>query len=63
MQYSECIMSLELDCPVDGCTGVCTGESESEVMEQAEAHVNDAHPDLELDEETVEGLKASIESV
>lgn len=56
-------MTLELECPVDGCDGICSGSTEEEVLEQAEAHAADAHPDLELDEDTVETLKASIQEV
>ena len=53
-------MALRLDCPVDGCDGVCQGGSEDAVMEEAAEHVEAAHPELELDEETVEQLKADI---
>lgn len=56
-------MALRLDCPVDGCEGVCEGDTEDVVMEQAAAHVEDAHPDLELDDATVEQLKADIHEV
>jgi predicted small metal-binding protein len=56
-------MSLELTCPVDGCDAVCAGDSEAEILEQAEAHATDAHPDLELDEDTVQTLKDGIEEV
>jgi len=56
-------MSLELTCPIDGCDAVCAGESEDEILEQAEAHAADAHPDLELDDATVQTLKDGIEEV
>lgn len=56
-------MAKEVECIVDGCTGVCSGETEEEVMEEVKVHVQDAHPDLTLDEETVEAVRAEIVSV
>jgi len=56
-------MTQQVECIVDGCHGVCTGESEEEVLDEVKAHVEDAHPDLTLDEETVGAVKAEIESV
>ncbi len=56
-------MTQQVECIVDGCTGVCEGESEEEVLAEVEAHVADAHPDLTLDEETVQAVQAEIETV
>lgn len=56
-------MSKQVVCIVDGCNGVCEGETEDEVMAEVEAHVQDAHPDLTLDQETVDAVKAEIETV
>ena len=56
-------MTQRVACIVDGCAGVCEGETEEEVMAEVEAHVADAHPDLTLDEETVQAVKAEIETV
>jgi predicted small metal-binding protein len=56
-------MTKQVVCIVDGCTGVCEGETDEEVMAEVEAHVQDAHPDLTLDEETVGAVKAEIETV
>lgn len=56
-------MAKQVECIVDGCTGVCKGETESDVMEEVGAHVEEAHPDLTLDEETVEAVRAEIVSV
>lgn len=56
-------MTQRVECIVDGCTGVCEGESEQAVLAEVEAHVADAHPDLTLDEETVQAVKAEIETV
>ncbi|MFB6086069.1 MAG: DUF1059 domain-containing protein [Halodesulfurarchaeum sp.] len=56
-------MSQQVECIVDGCHGVCEGETEEEVMAEVEAHVEDAHPDLTLDTETVEAIRAEIETV
>lgn len=54
-------MTKKLDCPLDGCHASIEAETEQEVMEQVEQHAGDAHPELELNEETVEGIQAQIE--
>lgn len=56
-------MTQQVECIVDGCHGVCEGETEDEVMAEVEAHVEDAHPDLTLDAETVDAVKGAIETV
>lgn len=56
-------MSLGLTCPVEGCSATCEGETEDEVMELAEEHAADKHPDLELDKDTVREIKANIKEV
>jgi predicted small metal-binding protein len=53
-------MTKTLDCPMEGCTAHIEAESEEEVMEQAAAHAESAHPDVELDEETVESIRSQI---
>ena len=53
-------MTKELQCVVDGCEASIEAETEEEILEQAEDHAGEAHPDLELDEETVETLRAHI---
>lgn len=54
-------MSQQLHCVVEGCDASITEETEQEVLEAAEEHAAEAHPDLELDEETVETIKKHIE--
>ena len=49
-----------LECPIDGCSATIEAETEQEVMTQAEEHANSSHPDLELDDETVEKIRSSI---
>ncbi|RAW46217.1 hypothetical protein DQW50_05465 [Halorubrum sp. 48-1-W] len=49
-----------LECPVDGCSATIEAETEQEVMAQAEEHANSSHPELELDDETVENIRSSI---
>jgi predicted small metal-binding protein len=49
-----------LECPMDGCSAAIEAETEEEVMAQAEDHANSSHPELELDDETVEQLRSSI---
>lgn len=56
-------MTKRLDCVVDGCEASIEADSEAEILEQAEAHAAEAHPDLELDEDTVATLKAHIHEV
>jgi predicted small metal-binding protein len=56
-------MSMRLDCPVDGCHASIEGESEDDVMQQAESHAADKHPDMELDDETVEMIRSKIVQV
>lgn len=56
-------MSKRLECPLEGCHATIEAESEQEVMAQAQDHANNAHPDLELDDETVETIRSSIEDV
>lgn len=56
-------MAQQLSCVVDGCEATITEETQAEILEAAEAHAADEHPDIELDEETVELLKDNIEEV
>jgi len=56
-------MAQQLDCVVDGCTASITEETVEEVLEVAGDHAAEEHPDLELDEETIEMLKENIEEV
>lgn len=53
----------ELECPLDGCQATIGAESETEAVAQAEAHMSSAHPELDLDDETVENIKSSITDV
>ncbi len=52
-----------LDCAIDGCHATIEAESEDAVMTQVGAHAAEAHPDLELDDETVEGIRSQIMTV
>jgi predicted small metal-binding protein len=56
-------MAERLECIVEGCTAVIEADTEAEVMAQAEEHAESAHPDLELDEETVENIRSNIQTV
>jgi predicted small metal-binding protein len=49
-----------LECPIDGCSATIEAETEEAVMDQAEEHASSSHPDLELDDETVETIRSSI---
>jgi predicted small metal-binding protein len=52
---------MKLDCPMDDCHASIEGETEADVMAQAEEHAKDAHPDLELDDATTADLKSKIQ--
>jgi predicted small metal-binding protein len=54
------VMSKRLDCPMEGCHASIEGETEEEIMAQAEAHAASAHPDLTLDEETAASIRSKI---
>lgn len=56
-------MTMKLDCPLQGCHTSIEAETEQEVMAQVEDHAGSAHPDLELDDETVESIKSEIQDV
>ena len=55
-------MSYEFECKnvVPGCEGKVGGASAEEVLQAAAAHAGDAHGLTQLDEATVEKVKASI---
>ncbi len=52
----------ELRCADAGmtCDGVITAENDDEVMRQAAGHVQQAHPDLELDDATQAQIRSLI---
>ena len=56
-------MAERLECIVEGCNAVIEADTEAEVMAQAEEHAESSHPDLELDEETVESIRSSIKTI
>jgi predicted small metal-binding protein len=53
-------MTKQLDCPMEGCHASIEAETEEEIMAQAAAHAQTAHPDLTLDEETLTSIRSSI---
>lgn len=48
---------------MDGCDATIEAASESAVLAKAETHAADAHPDLDLDEETVATIREHIQDV
>jgi predicted small metal-binding protein len=56
-------MTVHLDCPVDGCRASIEGDTEESVLSQAEAHAAEAHPDVEMNDETVSMIKSNIREV
>lgn len=56
-------MTKRLECVIEGCHATIEAESEDAVMAQVGAHAAGAHPDLELDDETVETIRSNIRDV
>lgn len=56
-------MTKHLECPLEGCHATIEAESEQAVLADAEEHAASSHPELELDEETVANIRASITDV
>ena len=56
-------MSKQLDCPMEGCHATIEAETEDEVMAQAGEHAKSAHPDLDLDDETLGSIRSKIRDV
>ena len=54
-------MTKKLECPLEGCHATIEAETEAEVMTQAEEYANNAHPELELDDGTIETLRSKIQ--
>lgn len=53
-------MSKQLDCIIEGCDASVEGETEEDILEQVEEHAAAAHPDVELDQDTVDTIRAHI---
>lgn len=56
-------MTRKLECIVDGCEATIEGITDEEILQQAEEHAASEHPELDLDDETVEELKSHIVTV
>ena len=56
-------MTKRLECVIEGCHATIEAETEDAVMAQAQEHAGEAHPELELDPETVETIRGSIQDV
>lgn len=48
---------------IEGCHATIEGENEEAVMARAGAHAGEAHPELDLDEETTETIRSAIQDV
>lgn len=53
-------MTRRLDCVVEGCHASIEADSDEAIMAQVEDHVAAAHPDLDLDDETVDAVRSHI---
>lgn len=56
-------MSNRLDWVIDGCDASIEAETEDAVLARAQEHAASAHPQLDLDDETVASIRASIRHV
>ncbi|MDZ7701861.1 MAG: DUF1059 domain-containing protein [Halobacteriales archaeon] len=56
-------MTKRLDCIMEGCDASIEGETEEEIMAEVEPQVAEAHPELELTEETVQTVRDHIQDV
>lgn len=54
-------MTKTLDCPMEGCQAHIEADTEDDVMEQVAEHAGSAHPDMELDDETVASIRSQIQ--
>lgn len=56
-------MSKRLDCPLTGCHETIDGETDEEVMGKAADHAQNAHPDVDLDDEMMQSIRSNIRDV
>lgn len=56
-------MTKRLDCIVDGCHETFEGDTEEEVMGKAAEHAQNAHPDIDLDDEMMQSIRTNIRDV
>ncbi|MFT4923347.1 MAG: putative small metal-binding protein [Haloarculaceae archaeon] len=56
-------MTKRLECVIEGCDAAIEAETEEEVLAHAEEHAGEEHPDLELDDDTVETIQSAIQDV
>ena len=54
-------MATHLDCVVDSCEVSIEADTGAEILGRAEAHAGAANPELDVDRDPVETLKAHIE--
>jgi len=56
-------MTRELECIVEGWSATIEGATDDEILQQAAEHAAREHPDLELDDGLVDGLRSNIVTV
>ncbi|WP_435333522.1 DUF1059 domain-containing protein [Haloarchaeobius sp. TZWWS8] len=54
-------MPKKLECIIPGCDATIEAETEELVMAQVETHAKKAHPEMDLDRETIDSIRANIE--
>lgn len=53
-------MPRHLECVVDGCDAVIEADTDDAIIDQANEHVEEHHPDMEVDDETERQLRSEI---
>ncbi|WP_267640351.1 DUF1059 domain-containing protein [Haloarchaeobius amylolyticus] len=56
-------MPKRLQCIIPGCDATIDGLTEEQVLAQVETHITRDHPDLELDAQATDSIRANIEDV
>lgn len=61
--YTVRIMTKRLECVIEGCDATIEAENEDAVMAQVGEHAANAHPELELDDGTIETIRSNVREV
>ncbi|WP_435364473.1 DUF1059 domain-containing protein [Haloarchaeobius sp. DYHT-AS-18] len=56
-------MAKRLECIIPGCDATIDGLTEEQVLAKVETHVTRDHPDLELDAQATESMRANIQDI
>ncbi|NHN41492.1 DUF1059 domain-containing protein [Halorubellus sp. JP-L1] len=56
-------MPRHFECIVDGCDAVIEADTDDAIVEQAQAHARENHPDLEMDDEMERRIRSEITTI